>query len=55
MDPKKIMFFSRNSNDYTHVYGRNMSEVIRNNIKRTHSCILDGEIIIIDKLNNAPV
>lgn len=55
MDPEKLMFFSRNSNDYTHVYGRKMSDIVRNNILRTHSCILDGEMIVVDKENSGPV
>lgn len=46
------MFFSRNSNDYTHVYGRKMSEIVRENIVKTHSGILDGEMVVVDKGNN---
>lgn len=49
------MFFSRNSNDYTHVYGKKMTEILRKNIVRTHSAILDGEMIVVNKDNNQPI
>ena len=38
----------RNSNDYTHIYGPKLSDVVRSHIK-AQSVILDGEIIVLNK------
>lgn len=40
----------RNSNDYTHIYGNKLSDVIRSHIK-AQSAMLDGEIIVLNKHN----
>ena len=42
------MIFYRNSNDYTHIYGNKLSEVVRRHI-RAQSAILDGEVIVVNK------
>jgi DNA ligase 4 len=40
-----IKFFTRNSNDYTTLYGPKYSKIILQNVK-TETCILDGEFLI---------
>lgn len=44
----KIKKINRNSNDYTHIYGSKLSDVVRQHIK-AQSAILDGEIIVLNK------
>lgn len=51
---EQIKFYSRNSNDYTHIYGPKMIEIIRENVSAL-SAILDGEIIVINKLTGEHV
>lgn len=38
----------RNANDYTHLYGPKLADVVRRCVK-AQSAILDGEIIVINK------
>ena len=45
---ENIKFFTRNSIDYTSIYGHKLSQTIKQNI-RCESVILDGEIIVIEK------
>jgi DNA ligase-4 len=42
-----IKFFSRNSHNYTHIYGPKMSDIIKDNIN-AKSVILDGEMVVYD-------
>lgn len=46
--PDQIRFFTRNSNDYTHIYKEKMADIIRQCVS-AHSAILDGEIVVVDK------
>eukprot|EP01017_Pseudomicrothorax_dubius_P032816 TRINITY_DN4334_c0_g1_i4.p1 TRINITY_DN4334_c0_g1~~TRINITY_DN4334_c0_g1_i4.p1 ORF type:complete len:672 (+),score=145.76 TRINITY_DN4334_c0_g1_i4:1902-3917(+) len=43
-----LRFFSRNSNDYTNIYGKKLSEVVRENVSAM-AAILDGEVIVVNK------
>ena len=44
-----MKFFSRNSHDYTGLYGPKLEKIIRDNIIECEKAIFDGEIIVIDK------
>ena len=45
---EEIKFFSRNSNDYTHIYGPKLIPIVRANIS-AQAGILDGEVIVLNK------
>ncbi|PFX16725.1 DNA ligase 4 [Stylophora pistillata] len=53
-DKDSFMYFSRSANEYTHVFGANSSSgVLTPHIagcfsSSVHSCILDGEMVVID-------
>lgn len=47
IDKDQIKFFSRNGVDYNHVY-YNMIPLIKDSVT-CDSCILDGEIIVLEK------
>lgn len=55
MSPESTRFFSRNGIDYTSIYGPKMAKHIRDNLTQTHSAILDGEIIVVDRLTGLPL
>jgi len=55
ISPEDLKFFSRNSKDYTHIYGPKMKDIIRKNLLATHSAILDGEMIVVDRQSGLPV
>lgn len=44
---EQISFFTRNSNNYTHIYGPKMSQIVRDHV-RARAAILDGEMIVVD-------
>jgi DNA ligase 4 len=43
-----VKFFTRNSIDYTPIYGKKLGEILKKNLL-CESAILDGEIIVIEK------
>lgn len=47
-----VKFFSRNSHNYTHIYGPKMSRVVLENIN-AKACILDGEMVVYDFFNKS--
>ncbi len=46
-----VKFFTRNSNNYTRIYGPKMSNYIKENID-AQAVILDGEMVVWDTENN---
>jgi len=50
-----FMYFSRSANDYTHVFGSNATAGVLTPhiaccfLSSVHSCILDGEMVVVDK------
>ena len=44
---KIVKFFSRNSNNYTHIYGPKMSSFILKNVE-AQAAVLDGEMVVWD-------
>lgn len=47
----EVKFFTRNGIDYTYLYGPKLSSLIIESIN-AKSCILDGEVVVWDKVNN---
>jgi len=47
MQDKSVMFFSRNSNDYTNLYGGKLGSWIKSNVSG-RAVVLDGEVIVWD-------
>jgi ATP-dependent DNA ligase len=45
-----VKFYSRNSHNYTHVYGPKMAPVILENLD-VQAAVLDGEMIVWDTEN----
>jgi len=43
-----LKFFSRNSNDYTHIYGPKLGQIVRDSLGAPAG-ILDGEIVVLEK------
>ncbi len=43
-----LKFFSRNSNDYTHIYGPKLAQTVRDCLSAPAG-ILDGEIVVLEK------
>jgi DNA ligase-4 len=48
--PEQMRYFTRNANDYTHIYGQKMTDIIRQCVN-AHSAILDGEIVVVDRVS----
>eukprot|EP01022_Parablepharisma_sp_SALTPOND_P011968 TRINITY_DN15277_c0_g1_i1.p1 TRINITY_DN15277_c0_g1~~TRINITY_DN15277_c0_g1_i1.p1 ORF type:complete len:732 (-),score=68.46 TRINITY_DN15277_c0_g1_i1:510-2705(-) len=49
-----VKFFSRNSLNYTHIYGPKMTRIVRDNVN-CRACILDGEMVVWDSKTNSIV
>ena len=49
-----MKFFSRNSNDYTHLYGPKIGQTLRSCLSASAG-ILDGEIVVLEKGTWNPV
>lgn len=47
----EVKFFTRNAIDYTYLYGKKLTKFILESVN-AKSCILDGEVIVWDKVNN---
>ncbi|EAR99063.1 ATP-dependent DNA ligase (macronuclear) [Tetrahymena thermophila SB210] len=55
VSPESLMFFTRNSNNYTNIYERMIEHVRRSLKDAVHSCILDGEMVVVNKITGQRV